>query len=125
MKVTLGQILEAGPALNHLAAERLPIKMAYWIARLAKMVGEEQKTFFEARAKTIEELDVAKGDMIDVKAAGYPAFKAKMDELVAVEIDLAWTPLTSDKLGDVTIAAADLLALSPFITEAAEPEARP
>jgi len=114
MKVTLGQVLEAQAALGRLSQERLPIKTAYWITKLVRLCTEEVKTFMEARSTAITECDVANGDTIDVRRPGYAAFKAKMDDLVAVEIDLAWTPLEYAKLADVSIAAADLLALEPF-----------
>lgn len=122
MTVTVGQAVAADHALKSVLRERLPIKTAYLAGRLAKALASDVTTFFERRAVAVKEHGRQVNDTdwtIEIGMPGYPAFKAEMDELLAVEVDIQARPLPW-MLGDedAKVAGADLMALEPFM----EPE---
>jgi hypothetical protein len=119
---TLGQLAEAEPALARLAAEKLPFRTAHLIAKLAKAVAEETKYFHEERNALVKEFGEVKPggtpDEIQVgpTMASWPAFVAKVNELVAVPVTIPLAPidlttLAPEKLDKLEVSAADLLLL--------------
>jgi hypothetical protein len=120
MTLTLAQILDAEQALKRLSAERMPIKTSWLVARLAKAVGAEVAAFHEQRNALIMALGIEKDGqrLIEEHSPNLPAFVAQVNELVSVSVELPWTPLPQEQLGDIAISPADLLALGPFLGEA-------
>lgn len=119
MTVTLGQIAAAEKALGRLLAERLPIKTAYWLSKLGDLALAELRRYHIRRDALITEHGQPTNGVASISAQmpGFPAFVEALAELESIEVELAWTPMPSDKLGDIAIAPADLLALKPFLVE--------
>jgi len=129
---TLGALVTAEPALERLATERLSVKAAYHVAKLARLVRLETALFHEARQKALlefgEERDAATPEerarlgprVITVTPEHAAAFTARLADLTALPVELAWTPLDLEALGDLRITPADLLALGPLIADPKE-----
>lgn len=122
MTVTLEQVLKAEPAVGRLAQLRLPIKTAYVVAKLHKAVQAERAEFDAQRNALIRELgtadDKAQTIQIPQGTPEWAVFAAKIQDLLGVEVNLVWTPMSAAGLGDVSISAEDAIALEPFIAEA-------
>jgi hypothetical protein len=118
--ITLGQLMEAQPALERLAGERLPVKTAYRVARVLRLVRPEIGQFVEHRNDLVRELGVerrtATGEMItEVTEGNRPAFFAKVAELASCEVRLEIEPIEIAALDGVNVTAADCVALDWFI----------
>lgn len=124
--MTLGELLSAEIALDRLLEERLPAKVAYHVAKLAKLVKTETAYFASQREAHVRELgeDVPPTD--EQRAAGATAilkvkdehineFNRRLTELAAVEVSIAWRPLPFDALPP--ISGGDVLRLGALITE--------
>lgn len=122
MRLTVGQLLGAESALRTLSTLRLPVKTAYAVSKLLKLAAKELEVVNEQRNGWIAEYGVEENGQKVIKpgSEGWQSFKAKLDELVAVEVELAWTPIAFEAMADQNIAPGDLLALEPFILPPAE-----
>jgi hypothetical protein len=125
---TLAHLVDAYPALSRLAQLRLPVKVAYRVAKLLKAIGSEIKTFEEQRnalviahgaARPATEAEIAatgQTTIHEVDADKRAAFFAAVRELGGLEVQLAGEAITLEELaGDMT--AADLVALGPLVAE--------
>lgn len=120
MQITLAQLMDAQPALERLAAERLPVKAAYRVAKVLRLVRPEVQQFVDQRNALIRELGAERttptGDVaIEVTDANRAAFVAKVTELAAIEVRIDIEPIDVGTLDGVQVAAVDLIALDRFI----------
>lgn len=129
IQTTLGALVEAKPALDRLAAERLPIKTAYRLTRLLGRVRDELKPFEAQRLAIIRQYGTKRDgsqqqglDLYDIPPDRAAAFERDLRALVdeTVTIDQAPVVLT----GVETISASDLLALAPFVVVEDEVDSR-
>ena len=113
---TLKDLMEAQPALERLAAERLPVKSAYRVAKLLRLARPEVDQFVAQRNELVRQFGRPRdnGD-IEVTAENREAFFAKVNELAAIEVKFELEPLELAALDGVQVSAADLLALDRFI----------
>jgi hypothetical protein len=121
---TLGTLAAAAPALGRLAAQPLPVKSAYTVAKLLKLAGAEIDLFTERRNALIKELgeetDTPQGRVLQVTPDNMATFTTRLTELAAIDVTLAWTPIDLAALPDtITLSPADLLALGPLVTDPA------
>jgi len=128
VQTTLGQIVDAEPALGRLLKERLPIAQLYWITELGGVLLEKIRAFRAQEFTLIvrDGLEQPSGNW--VIAPGMPqfaAFKADVDTLRAIAVDLAWTPMDSAAMGAACASGEDMLALRPFLTMAPPKGDRP
>lgn len=117
---TLAQLMEAQPALERLAAERLPVKTAYRVAKLLRVARPEIQQFTAQRDAMIREMgferQLVTGEMVtEVTPANREAFFAKVTELAALEVRLEIDPLEIGALDGASLSATDLLALDRFL----------
>lgn len=115
--ITIAHLMEAQPALERLAGERLPVKTAHHIAQLLRVARPEIEQFVEQRSALIRELGAARegGNVIEVTAENRAVFFEKVTDLARVELQLAVDPLAIAALDGAELTAADLMALDRFL----------
>lgn len=113
----LGELVNAKIALENLAVQKLPIKTAYHISKLFKLVKTEIEHFNEQRNSIIKDLGTKYDDTWKVEPNGpnWNEFLEKINELAMLEVNLDWKPINFDDLESITITPADLNALGPLI----------
>lgn len=123
---TLGQLVNAEPALTRVSAERLPAKTAYQVAKLLRLCGVEIAHFNTQRQALFAELGVERpatddeqkansgATVREIPPASIPAFHQRLQAVADVAVEIGATPVPIDTLG--TISAADILALGPLVT---------
>lgn len=125
--MTLRAVLEAQAALDRLAGERLPVRLAYNVAKLVKLVRVEIGDFHEQRMKLVKEYGLARPateaelpihgpEVIEVPPDKIAAFQKELEALVAEPVRFDRAPL---QLADTfpNITPADLIALGPLVTD--------
>lgn len=114
---TLGVLVQAEGSLHRFGMERLPIKAAYHLSKLTRLVLAETKEFETQRLALVEELG-AKDDQqqLRVTPENMPEFTRRINELAGVEVSIPWGPLDLTPLRDLRISAADLAQLGPLVT---------
>jgi hypothetical protein len=126
---TLGALVTAEPALGRLLDQRVSMQTAYTLAKLAKLVREETAVYHQQREALIQALGAPREPTASEQAAGIresvievtvdnrAPFFAKVQELAAIPVTLAWTPVAVSVLDGIQISGADLLALDPLLQE--------
>jgi hypothetical protein len=125
--VTLRALLEAQPALVRLSNEKLPVKLAYRVARLMKVVQVELDDFHKqrivlvkqygaTRPTTEEERAIHGTEITEVTPDRMVEFRQDVDDLADEKVTLEREPL---KLEDnfPAITPADLIALGPLVAD--------
>lgn len=131
MRVSNGQIWQAGPALAELLQEDwIPVKPHYWLSKLARKVGEHLRdieavriTLFQRYGETAED-----GKQIQVRkdsehwAAFEDAHNELMDEQVELDVNVIKIALPDDDGKPCKhcghkrhMDGGKLLALEPFV----------
>ena|SRR3990167_697517 len=106
MKITLEKVVNSVEGLNALLVLKLPIKIAYRVAKLVNgQISSELKAYNEARNKLIADLGEKdpKSDNIQVKPENIQEFREKITELLAEEVELNFEPIDLAELGDIQI----------------------
>ncbi len=124
---TLGMLVDAEASLAKLAAVRLDAKARYHVAKLLKLVTAETRHFHDQRMEIVKELGTEREPTGEERARlgpdkvhqiapeNLPAFRARLQELAAIEVTLPWGPVLSTWLESCAdITAADLIALGPL-----------
>jgi hypothetical protein len=124
---TLAHLMDAQPALERLANERLPVKAAYALSKLLRLARPEIQGFtdqrnnlireFGAERKTSDDERAATGhdSVFEVTAANRETYFAKVRELAAIEVRFEVEPIAVTGLDGVSISAGELLTLEPFV----------
>jgi hypothetical protein len=117
MKVSNGDIFNAREALQTLIKERLPVKVSYRLARLAKKVSDQLTIIEEVRTNLVKQYgETDENGNLSIKpgAKNMAPFLTDFNELMGqeVEIDADIIKLPEDGL---TIEPSVLLALDKFI----------
>ncbi len=119
---TLGVLAQAEPTLKAICALKLSPKSAYHLKKLAQLVAPEVEHFHQERNGYIRDLgtenpEAVAGVELKRDSPNMPAFIAKVTELTAVPVEIAWGPLTLAMLGDCPVSAAELTALGPLFSD--------
>jgi hypothetical protein len=102
--------------------EKLPMKAAYAVSKLARQVHKEQQGYQEARMNAIKRLAskdekgelLIKDGQVEFEPENREAFLKELKDLGDVEIEIS--PIALDSLGDkVEITAETMLALGELI----------
>lgn len=118
MQITLGRILELS---NHpIFGLRLPQASAYKFAKLGKIIGEELKTFDEARQKLLSDyegsFDPKTGVVVFPTAEKEAECNSEFQALLGQTLDLpSQFPIHANQLGNVEMSANELLALGDLL----------
>jgi hypothetical protein len=125
---TLGDIAAAEPALDRLGARPLPVKVAYTTSKLLRLVREELKTYrvlHDDLVKKHGREEPAGSGNFRVPPDKFAAFRDDLETLLGTPVEIAWTPLALDTLGDDPLRADDLLALEAFLANGTPEPAPP
>lgn len=110
MKVKLSQIVNSIEQFKSLQQIKLPIKIAYKIARLVNKLQPEIDTFDKKRNELIMELGTKNEDeTTSVKPDKLKEFTEKYNELLDIDVEIDWfTPIKIEELGDISIEVKNL-----------------
>lgn len=118
ISLTLGECLIAESALDTLLAIRLPVKTAYHLAKLARLVKVETSHANQQRETWVKELgDEIEPQVYRVKPDNVQEFNRRMTDLAAVAVVIDWGPLPLSALASVEVACGDLLKLGLLLSD--------
>ena len=118
MNVTNGDIFNARESLQTLLKERLPVKISYRLAKLAKKVNDQLTIIDEVRNGLVQQYGEKdeKGENISIKVGSknIALFLTDLNELMGQEVDIDSEIIKLPEDG-LTIEPSVLLALGKFI----------
>jgi hypothetical protein len=127
LKVTAGQIYRAKDALNTLAAQKLPVRTGYTVARNARLIAPEFNTIQESFFKVVREngkADEKNPDLFAVDPGKVKEVQEQIDALMASEIELDIRKVKVDDLGSAELTPTECDALD-FMLDNGEPPPAP
>jgi len=113
MKITINKLVESVPDLKAILATKLPIKVAYRINKLVNnQIERELKQYDEARISLVNKYGDKdeKGDLKVTDPEKIKEFMKELNELLAMEIELDFTPIKVEELGDVQVEPKSLVS---------------
>ncbi len=118
MKLILKEIIQNVDSLGKLLNKELPVKTAYRLGRLSKVLQSEFDQFNLTRNNLIKKYGKEKDGQYQIDSDdknSIEKFQKEIDELLTVEIDIdAYEPISVDDLGDIKLSAIDMSNLSIF-----------
>jgi hypothetical protein len=125
IKLKVGQLVNMVPALEHVAALKLPPKTSYWLARRLKVLGPEVAVFEKKRDELIREYGTPddKGQTaVKQDSKKWPEFAAKVNALVEAETEVEINKIQVEELQatDSAVTPSDLLLLDPILEAPAQ-----
>jgi len=99
-------------ALGRLLALELPAAASYKIARAARPLQAELRSYEQERVKLVQRLgqDTGQGQIM-VASEKAAEFNAEMNALLNVNVDMQIEAIDLDLLGEASIAPGDFIAL--------------
>lgn len=123
IKTTLGALDASLPAMAALMGEKLPIKVAYHVTKLAKRIPTELTLFGEKRTELLKEANAEPepGDntRMRIPADKAEAFSSAWTELSSIEVSIDLNQLTLDSLDGAKLSSVQIesLVAANIVTE--------
>lgn len=119
ISLTAGEVFSFLPSFEKVLKERLPVRAAHRLSRIAAKLRPELQVFEEQRMKLYRELGEEDKDRPGTLVVKDPVKLAQLreglDQLRAEKIEIDLEPLSLDMLGEASLEAADLMALEKII----------
>lgn len=122
MNFTLGEIRIMKDPMIALLDEKLPIKQAWKLNKLAKAFEKELQEIEEFRVNLVRKLGVQEegneeAEAISVPADNMEAFVTEFNELLNQEVTIDFDPIDIDSLGeDIKVSSKDLMSLEKIFS---------
>ena len=115
MKLTNGEIFGAREPLQKLMEEKLPVKVAYGLAKIAHKVDEQLKVIEQVRQGLIKTYGKEeKGQIkVDPESENFQKFVEEFNELMEQEVEMVFTKVTLPETLEIEPQA--LMALEKFV----------
>lgn len=126
IKVKIKELLEAVDSMNKLVEKPLRFKLAYKIARIARVVNDEIQAYETARNKLIEQyaerdennqIIKTKDGNITVDKDKRNDFLVELEELYNTDIDLNVEPIYGEELENLDFTPLEINGMLPFIKD--------
>lgn len=111
MQMKLGEILEMKDPMVRLSNEKLPLKLAFKLAKVIKAIDEHLSSVNEVRQKLFTKLAVEKDGQMVVPDDKVQEFNEEWSELLNSDVDVDFEPISLDDLPEVELTAQDMLKL--------------
>ena len=116
MKAKLSEVLDMKEPLGRLSNEKLPIKIAFKLSKVIKAIDEHLNDINTQRESLFKDLSVEgkddqKGQLV-IPPENVDEFNKQWGELLGVEVELDFKPISFDDLPDVQLSSQDMLKLS-------------
>ena len=117
MKVKLIEIYSSVNILNKLVNVSLPAKTSYKFVKVMQKFNDELKVLEEERQKLIKKYGAETEGSISVTEENKEAFIKEFSDLMEMEMDIDWDPISIDAFGDAELSVADIAKIEFLLKE--------
>jgi len=119
MKFELKEIFGITRSLPKLTEKELPIRVSYRLLKFLKQCSEEMETLEKARVKLVEKYseETENKDSMKVSEENTPKFQEEFAALMEEEVEIDFTPIKINELGDIKVSTNDLMPLQRILEE--------
>ncbi len=113
MKINLAGIKSLESSLSKIFDKDVNIKIAYRLSKLLKRLSEEMSMMEESRIKLVTKYGKEDGEtkQVTVPQENTADFYKEFNELMMVEIEIDFEPITLASLGNIELSAADVMKM--------------
>lgn len=108
MKVRLFEIYSSVNILNKLVNVSLPAKTSYKFVKVMQKFNDELKLLEEQRQKLINKYGAEGENGFTVTEENKETFIKEFSDLMEVELDIDWEPISIDSFGEAELSVADI-----------------
>jgi len=109
MKVKLGEIYNSVSVLSKLLDTEIPVSVSFKMMKLVNTLNSELKTVEEQRIKLVKKYSKESESESIVQDDSKEEFLKEFSVLLAEEVDVQWTPISLETMGDsVKLSVNDL-----------------
>ena len=122
MKFKLVEIRTIERSLMNLINKEMPIRVAYRLGKLMKIITIELSEIEEHRINLVKKYSKKgkEGDVFEVLPENESDFKREFELLLMEEIDIDFKPIPISDFGDMSISSMDLIKLDKLICDGEE-----
>lgn len=110
MKITIKDVVDTRITVGELLKQKLPIKIAYRISKLANKLASEYKFYEEKRLELVKEYgekvkddEGNETDNIQVTKKNETKFYEELNKIVDLEVEIDYDPISIEELGNIQI----------------------
>lgn len=126
MKISLLEIKSLESSLSKIFDKDINVKTAYRLGKLLKRLSEEMSVMEAGRIKLVNKYGAENEEtkQVTVPQEKTADFYKEFNELMRMEVEIDFEPISLDALGDIQLSAADIMRLDGkiIIGEEIEPE---
>lgn len=114
----LKQLIEQiAPSISHIAQVKLPVKVAYRLAKNIRLLQPELDAFNEARTKLVTKYGTPESDGVNFRLDGEngAAFAKDINSLLDEDVNIALMRINLDELGSIDLEAGHIANLMDVI----------
>jgi myo-inositol catabolism protein IolC len=115
MNLTIGQLLNAKPALEKLFSQELPSSTAFKLARLTRELNNALEAFDDVRKKVIAKYNPDNKE--DLSADTQKAIISELNEAAAESVTISFEPIPLNAFEGTSMTASDAMALDFLIKD--------
>ena len=127
-KMVVGEVIPRVQGLQGLADRHLPVRVAYRLGKIIKVLSDEAKPYDEQRLKLAQQYcekdekgnPVINDGQFRFSPENRAAFEKEHTELLTTEITVEATAIMLDDFKDIEASARELLLLGDFLVEEQE-----
>ena len=123
MIIKLNELKGIMEGLSDILSKELPVQPAYLFGKLAKKIRKEFNELEENRMKLVHKyaLKDSENNLVvedgQYKVSDRESFAKEFSELLETEVEIEFTPVSLEKLGDVKISPKTMIDLEKFVGE--------
>jgi len=119
MEFKLGQIQEMKEPLGRLTEQQLPLKLAFKLNKLVRLMDENLAVIEEERIKLVKKLGVLneKTENIEIPKESMTQFQKEFVELMNETVELEFKAFKIDDFENAEITTQDMLKLEAIFEE--------
>ncbi len=114
IKLSLKDLLDAKPALEKIIGQDIDITQSFKLAKMVRTLNEHYKDYDDQRVSLVRKLgekDEVTGNFEVKDSAKKAEFVSEMEKLLAIEVELAFEPLSLTDFEGVKLSPSDALGL--------------
>jgi len=118
MELKLADVQRAQQAFQKVMNTDLPVRVAFRLSRMAKVIDDTFKDIEVQRSKLVEKYGAPTDKGFTVKPENVAKFQEEFSELLTKEsVTLEVEPIDLSLLEDIKLTPLDMVVLDPFVKE--------
>lgn len=116
MKIKLGVLENSVNSISNLLKEKLPVQISHSLVRFTKKAGAELEIYSNQQVEILKKYGAKangeRGLVLTQEDEGFQQAMVEITTLRNIEVDIEFTKIKIEDLGDIKVSGEDLIILS-------------